>query len=81
MPSERTKKSKKMMLSSAGCEPDDAKLIFIRPEKPAPLTELIAIWSSLVTNPQASESITNVNEPVALSRFVIVSGIAVGVGV
>ena len=81
MPSERTKNNKKIMLSSAGVEPATGKLILMRPEKPAPLTELIAIWSSLVSKPQASESINNVNEPVASTRFVIVSGIAVGVGV
>jgi hypothetical protein len=69
------------MLSSAGCEPTTGNDILMRPENPAPFTELIANWSSLVSKPQELESITKVNSPSKLTRLVIVNGIAVGVGV
>jgi len=80
MPSERTMNNKKMMLSSGGVPLTCGKLILMRPEKPAPLAELIAIAASVSTKSHELSSITSVNEPVASSRFVMVNGMGVGVG-
>ena len=53
----------------------------MRPENPAPLAELIANSVSVFTKLQELSSMIRVNEPAVLFLFVIVRGIAVGVGV
>jgi len=57
------------------------KLILMRPEKPAPFTLSMARLGSLATAIHDVSSITKVNEPVASTALLMVSGIAVGVGV
>ncbi len=79
--SERTINNKKIMLSSAGTEPVDGKLILMRPENPAPFTLSIASDGSLATASHDVSSITSVKEPAVVLMFEMVKLIAVGVGV